>query len=133
MVVSEGELDLNGLRIVPDAGAEIVIDPKKLRIDTVGQVRVIVTGAGAEVELFHGEIHRDLANLRPGSELFEFPIAEFQANVFGFDVPSDVPVELTADGVQIPVDIELPPEFGGFTGHAVLLANRATRASAQQP
>lgn len=126
LVVSESELDLNGLRIIPDAGAEIVIDPKKLRIDTVGQVQVLVSGPGAEVVLFHGEIHRDLANLRPGSDLFEFPVGEFAANVLGFDVPSDIPVELTPDGVRIPVDIELPPEFGGFTGHAELLANGAT-------
>ncbi len=126
LVVSESELDLNGLRIIPDAGAEIVLDPKKLRIDTTGRVSVRVTGAGAEVELFHGEIHRDLANLRPGSDLFQFPVGQFQANVLGFDVPSDVPVELTTDGVRIPVDIELPPEFGGFTGHAELLANKTS-------
>ncbi len=123
LVVSDSELDLNGLRIIPDAGAQIVLDPKKLRIDTVGQVQVLLSGPGAEVVLFHGEIHRDLANLRPGSDLFEFPVGEFAANVLGFDVPSDIPVELTADGIRVPVDIELPPEFGGFTGHAELLAD----------
>jgi hypothetical protein len=123
LVVSDSELDLNGLRIIPDAGAQIVLDPKKLRIDTVGEVRVLLSGPGAEVVLFHGEIHRDLANLKPGSDLFEFPVGEFAANVLGFDVPSDIPVELTADGLRIPVDIELPPEFGGFTGHAELLAD----------
>ncbi len=113
---------LNGLRIVPDPGARLVIDPKKLTIDSIGQVRVLVSNGSTEVVLFHGELQRDLAGLRPGSRLFEFPQGQYQANVLGFDVAAGVPVILTKDGVRIPVDVELPTAFGGFTGHAELLA-----------
>ncbi len=122
VVVTSGEITLNGLRIVPDPGARLVIDPKKLTIDSIGQVRVLVSNGSTEVVLFHGELHRDLAGLKPGSRLFEFPQGQYQANVLGFDVAAGVPVILTKDGVRIPVDVDLPTAFGGFTGHAELLA-----------
>jgi hypothetical protein len=125
VVVSEGEITINGLRIIPDAGSKIIIDPRKLRIDTVGAVRVLVTNPQAEFELFHGVIHRDLSSVVPGSNLFEFPSQEFKANLLGFDVAADIPVRLEQDGVHIPIDLELPPAFGSFTGHAELVADKS--------
>ena len=124
VVVTRGEVTLNGLRIIPDPGSVLVINPTKLTIDTIGQARAVVSNGTAEVTLFHGEIDRDLKGLQPGSRLFEFPVTEFQANVLGFDVAADIPVLMRDDGVEIPIDIELPPQFGGFTGHAKLVATR---------
>ncbi len=126
VVVTSGEITLNGLRIVPDPGARLVIDPKKLTIDTIGQVRVLVSNGSTQVVLFHGELHRDLSGLKPGSRLFEFPQQDYQANVLGFDVAAGLPVILTRDGVRIPIDVELPAAFGGFTGHAELLAKEGS-------
>lgn len=124
VVVSDGEVTLDGLRIVPDPGTRIIIDPRALRIDTTGPVQVIVSNAQTgDIVLWHGEIHRDLSRVAPGSTLFEFPSQAFKANVLGFDVAADIPVKLEADGVHIPVDLALPPAFGGFTGHAELVAN----------
>ena len=37
MDVSLGEVDINGLRIIPDVGVRIGIDPKLHTIDTTGQ------------------------------------------------------------------------------------------------
>lgn len=126
VVVTSGTVTLNGLIITPDPGSRLVIDPKALTIDTIGQASVLVRNGGTEVTLFHGRINRNLSNLGPGSLLFEFPAGEYQANVLGFDVAADVPVYLTADGVRIPVDVDLPAAFGGFTGHAELTANEAS-------
>ncbi|MEA2425184.1 MAG: hypothetical protein QOH13_1594 [Thermoleophilaceae bacterium] len=125
LVVSTEELAINGLRIVPDPGSKLIVDPRALRIDTEGPVRVIVSNTGAEVVLFHGPLHTDLSKVVPGTNLFEFASQDFKANVLGFDVAGDIPVKLTKDGVLIPVDLKLPPGFGGFTGHADLIANAA--------
>jgi hypothetical protein len=124
-VVSEGEVTINGLRLVPDPGSKIIIDPKSLRFDTTGPIHVFVSNASTQVELFHGEIHRDLSKVVPGTDLFEFPSQAFKANVLGFPVAGDIPVRLEGDGVHIPVDVKLPAEFGGFTGRAELIANKS--------
>ncbi|MHB8660193.1 MAG: hypothetical protein ACYC91_20100 [Solirubrobacteraceae bacterium] len=126
--VTSSELNLWGLRIVPDAGVKIIIDPRKLQLDTTGGVRVIVTAPApiGDVVLFHGTIHRDLSQVLPGTNLFEFPSGLFKANVLGFGVSADIKVRLEKDGVHIPVDLALPKAFGGFTGHAELIADRTT-------
>ena len=125
LVVSGNEIELNGLRIVPDPGVKVVIDPKALRIDTTGAVRVLATAPGAgEVLLWHGQIHRDVSKAVPGANLFEFPAGEFKAEVFGFELAADIPVRLETDGVRIPIDLRLPKAFGGFTGQAELIARR---------
>ena len=122
MVVTTREFNLHGVRIIPDPGARVVIDPRTLRIDSIGNVRVLVSGGGGDFLLWHGEIHRDLKNAVPGSNLFEFPAAKFKANLFGFPVESDIPVKLQKDGVHIPISVELPPAFGGFAGKAEVVA-----------
>ena len=123
VVVTSSEVNLQGLRIVPDAGTKLVIDPKALRIDTIGgDAQVILSNGVTEIVLWHGQVHRDLSKAVPGSNLFEFPAGEFQAEVLGFDIGADIPIKLEQGGVRIPVDLELPKAFGGFTGHAELIA-----------
>jgi len=128
--VTTNEVDIWGLRIVPDPGCRVVIDPKLLRIDTpVGCSASVLVSAPdpvGDIMLFHGEIHRDLSAVTPGTDLFEFPAGAFKANILGFDVGADINVRLERDGVHIPVDLELPPAFGGFSGHAELVADRDT-------
>jgi hypothetical protein len=124
-VVTSAEVNLNGLRIVPDVGSKLVIDPKTLSLNTIGSVRVIVSSpVTGDVVLFHGEIKRDLSAVLPGTSLFKFPSQLFKANVLGFGVSADIDVKLEKDGVHIPVDLKLPPAFGGFTGHADLRADK---------
>jgi hypothetical protein len=126
--VTNGEIDVWGVRIVPDDGCRLIIDPKLLKIDTLAGcgARVIVTAPlVGDVVLWHGEIHRDLSAVQPGQNLFEFPSGEFRANILGFDVGADIKVRLEKDGVHIPVDLQLPPAFGGFSGHAELVSTPA--------
>jgi hypothetical protein len=125
VIVSAGEVNIQGLRIIPDADCKLVIDYKKFRIDTVGgDAQVMVSGPGVgDVVLWHGQIHRDLSSVKPGTNLFEFPAGEFKAKVFGFPIPSNIPVRLEKDGVHIPIEIGLPKAFGGFTGRAELIAD----------
>ena len=122
MVVTGNEINLHGLRIIPDAGARIVIDPRTLRLDTIGNVRVLASGSGAEFLLWHGELHRDLRTAVPGSDLFDFPVSKFKTSLLGFPVESDIKVKLQADGVHIPISLELPAAFGGFAGQAEVIA-----------
>ena len=126
VVVTGGEVNVDGVRIVPDDGTKLVIDPVKLRLDTTGgAARVIVSAPGVgDVVLWHGELHRDLSGVRPGASLFEFPAGDFNPDVFGFPIPGNIPVRLERDGVHIPVDLELPKAFGGFSGHAELIADK---------
>lgn len=125
LVVTSGEINLHGLRIIPEGKTKIVMDPRALRLDTTGAVRVVVSNAlVGEITLWRGEIHRDLSAVRPGTNLFEFPIGEYATNILGFDVGADVQVRLERDGVHIPVSLKLPPAFGGFSGNAELVATR---------
>lgn len=123
VVVTSGEVNIAGVRLVPDPGTQIVIDPRRLTIDTIGPVRAIVSNGAAEVVLFRGQINRDLSRAVPGQNLFEFPVGAYKANVLGFNVEADIPVRLAPGGVRIPVDLQLPPAFGGFAGRAELLAD----------
>ena len=123
LVVTAGEINLHGLRIIPEGKTKIVMDPRALRLDTTGAVRVVVSNAlVGEITLWRGEIHRDLSAVRPGTNLFEFPIGEYATNILGFDVGADLQVRLERDGVHIPVSLKLPPAFGGFSGNAELVA-----------
>lgn len=122
MVVTTREINLHGVRLIPDPGARIVIDPRTLRIDTIGNVRALVSNGSAEFLLWHGEIHRDLRNAVPGSDLFDFPSAKFKTKLLGFPVESDIKVKLQSDGVHIPIALELPAAFGGFAGQAEVIA-----------
>ncbi|MFL5844415.1 MAG: hypothetical protein ACJ762_06950 [Solirubrobacteraceae bacterium] len=124
--VTSGELNLWGVRIIPEGSAKIVIDPKRLQLDTTGVVRVVVTAPEpvGDVTLFRGELHRDLSKVVPGTSLFEFPTGLFKASILGFDVAADIDVRLERDGVHIPLDLKLPPALGGFSGHAEFVADK---------
>ena len=123
LVVTAGEINLHGLRIIPEGKTKIVMDPRALRLDTTGAVRVVVSNAlVGEITLWRGEIHRDLSAVRPGTNLFEFPIGEYATKVLGFGVGADVQIRLERDGVHIPLSLKLPPAFGGFSGDAELVA-----------
>jgi hypothetical protein len=126
--VTSGELNLWGVRIIPEGSTKIVIDPQRLQLDTTGSVRVVVTAPEpvGDVTLFRGELHRDLSQVVPGTSLFEFPSGLFKANILGFDVAADIDVRLERDGVHIPLDLKLPPALGGFSGHAEFVADKDT-------
>jgi hypothetical protein len=126
--VTEAEIDLAGLRIVPDPGCKLVIDPRALSLQSINcSVRVLVSAADVgDIVLFHGPIARDLDKLVPGSTLFEFPVGLYRADILGFKVAANIKVRLERDGVRIPLDLRLPPVFGGFSANAELRAD-ATR------
>ena len=116
--VSLGEIDLNGLRIIPDAGVRIGIDPKFHTLDTTGSVSVVLSGPGIDITIWHGELHVKLPIDQPG-----FDFSELTAPVVaGFPISGDVNVKLINGGVQVPVSLKLPGAFGGVTGSATLEA-----------
>jgi hypothetical protein len=119
--VSLGEVDINGLRIIPDPGVRIGIDPKLHTIDTTGKVRVVLTAAGVNITLFHDELHAKIPTGAIGEELFDLhekqpPLVE------GFPIDGDVDIKLVKGGVEIPISLTLPAYFGGITGSATLEA-----------
>ena len=125
LVVTGGEINLHGLRIIPEGNTKITLDPRTLRIDTSGDVRVVVSNSVVgDITLWRGEIHRDLGAVREGTNLFEFPIGQYATNILGFGVGADIGVRLEKDGVHIPLALKLPPVFGGFSGEAELIATR---------
>ncbi|MCW2990986.1 MAG: domain containing protein, partial [Solirubrobacterales bacterium] len=124
--VTGGEINLWGVRIIPEAGVKIVIDPKSLQLDTTGVVRVVVTAPEpvGDVLLFKGELHRDLSKVLPGTDLFEFGTGDAAKSILGFDIAGGINVRLQRDGVHIPLDLALPPAFGGFQAHAEFVADK---------
>ncbi|MGH2838884.1 MAG: hypothetical protein ACRDJY_11145, partial [Thermoleophilaceae bacterium] len=125
LVVTGGEINLHGLRIIPEGNTKMTLDPRTLRIDTSGNVRVVVSNSVVgDLTIWRGEIHRDLSAVRPGTNLFEFPIGTYATNILGFNVGADIAVRLERDGVHIPISLKLPPAFGGFSGDAELISTR---------
>ena len=122
--VTDGELRLNGLQIVPDPGVRVIIDPRARTIDTTGAVSVILRGTGiGDVTLWHGELHVKLGAASDGQTLFDFDTSTFAAALKGFPIDGKIDVVLAHDAVKIPIALKLPPYFGGITGQATLLAN----------
>ncbi len=122
--VTDGELRLNGLQIIPDAGVRVVIDPHARTIDTTGDVSVVLRGLGiGDITLWHGELHVRLASAAAGQTLFDFDTSQFAAALKGFPVDGKIDVILEHDAVRIPISLKLPPYLGGVTGQATLLAN----------
>ncbi len=119
--VSLGEVDINGLSIIPDAGVKIGIDPGQHTIDTSGSVSVVLKGPGINVTIWHGEIHAKIPVAVPGADLFDFHELA-PPDVAGFPVSGDVDVKLSGGGVQVPISLKLPGYFGGVTGSATLEA-----------
>ena len=122
--VTEGTLRLNGLEIIPSAGVQVLIDPRKRTIDTTGTVTVILKASGVpEITLFKGSLHLKLADAGIGDSLFAFTKDIFKPNVLGFPVGGDIDVKLTDAGVKIPISLELPKVFGGVSGKAEIVAD----------
>ncbi len=124
--VSLGEVDINGLRIIPDVGVRIAIDPKLHTIDTSGDVRVVLSGANVNITLFHGTIHAKIPNAGVGADLFDFAADDlkgFVPDVEGFPVKGDIDFKLVKGGVQIPISLKLPSYFGGITGSTTIEAS----------
>ena len=71
--VSLGEVDINGLRLIPDAGVRIGIDPKLHTIDATGSVRVVLSGPNINLTLFHSEIHVKIPTPDVGSTCSTLP------------------------------------------------------------
>ena len=122
--VTDGELRINGLQIIPDAGVRVVIDPHARTIDTTGNVSVVLRGLGiGDITLWHGELHVKLDSAAAGQTLFDFDTGQFAAALKGFPVDGKIDVSLEHDAVRIPISLKLPPYLGGVTGQATLRAN----------
>jgi hypothetical protein len=127
--VSTGEIRLNGLQIIPDAGVKIVIDPKLHTINTTGSVSVVLRAPGiGDITLFHGELHVNLAGslADAGQTLFDFDVSKATSSLEGFPFNGSIDVQIQHDSVLIPASLTLPPYMGGITASATLLANDAT-------
>ena len=117
--ITLGELNLNGLRIIPDPGARIGVDPKRHTIDTTGKVRVVLSAADFDITIWHDELHVEVPDDGPGDTLFDFP-ESLKPLVKGFPIEGDINVKLAGDGADIPISLALPKYFGGVTGSATL-------------
>jgi hypothetical protein len=126
-MVSEGEIDLNGLAIIPSAGGKIIIDPRRRTIDSTGDVRVVLRGGGLpELTIMRGRLHLKLDGDKAlsGRSLLNLPANGLDLG--GFPIGGSIDVRLTADGVRIPLSLTLPKALGGISGEAVLAVRIST-------
>ncbi|MBK5233037.1 MAG: hypothetical protein JJE13_08680 [Thermoleophilia bacterium] len=123
--VSEGPLRLNGLEIIPDADAKILLGTRERTIDTTGKVTVRLRAPGGPIDLFHGELHVRLPSGAEGVRLFSFDTKNFPVDLEGFPVQGDIDVILKEKSVEIPIALSLPKVFGGLTGNLTLRASNA--------
>ena len=122
-----GEIRLNGLEIIPDAGVQIVIDPRRHTINTTGSVRVVLRApVVGDITLWHQALHADLSGslASSGHTLFDFNTAT-ASTLKGFPFAGSIDVEIQHDSVVIPVSLKLPSYMGGVTGQATLIADNA--------
>ena len=125
--IISGEIRLNGLEIIPDAGVQIVIDPRQHTINTTGAVRVVLRAPGVgEVTLYHEALHVSLQGSldTSGHTLFNFDTAT-ASTLKGFPFDTSIDVQIQHDAVVIPVSLTLPAYMGGVTGQATLQADNA--------
>jgi hypothetical protein len=123
--VAQGDIELNGLELIPDAGVSIVIDPRQHTINTTGKVSVVLRAPGiGDITLYHEELHINLG-VDDGDlqTLFQIDTSQFPIDLEGFGLEGLISVQLTKDGVQIPISVKLPAYMGGATGAATLIAN----------
>jgi hypothetical protein len=120
--VAHGEIDLNGLAIVPIADAQIVIDPRRGRISSVGDVKLVLRGGGLpELTLMRGKIDIDLKGNASVGEMLLKDLAPSGLDLGGFPISGDIDVQLTKGGLRIPLTLKLPPELGGVSGTITLI------------
>jgi hypothetical protein len=125
--IIQGEIRLNGLEIIPDAGVEIVIDPRQHTINTTGQVRVVLRAPGiGDITLYHGTLNLSLSGSLAGAgeQLFDINTAT-ASTLKGFPFDTSIDVQIQHDAVVIPVSLKLPAYMGGVTGSATLRADNA--------
>lgn len=120
--VTEGEIDLNGLRVIPDPGSKIVIDPKEKKLYSTGGARVVLVQGTLVITLWHGVVRIDMPSAGTGQLLASFDTSKFGVDVLGFGISGRVDVILTSDGVRIPIALKLPPYLGDIRGEAELVA-----------
>jgi hypothetical protein len=125
--VISGEIRLNGLEIIPDAGVEIVIDPRQHTINTTGAVRVVLRAPlVGDITLYHQALHTSLQGSLDtvGHTLFNFDTST-ASTLKGFPFDTSIDVQIQHDSVVIPVSLKLPPYMGSVTGQATLRADNA--------
>ena len=126
--VIQGEIRLNGLEIIPDAGVEIVIDPRKHTINTTGSVRVVLRSPLiGDITLYDGSLNISLSGslADTGQTLFDFDTAT-ASTLEGFPFNTRILVQIQHDAVVIPVSLKLPAYMGGVTGAATLRADNTS-------
>ncbi|MEN0013065.1 MAG: hypothetical protein AAGC46_06860 [Solirubrobacteraceae bacterium] len=129
---TKSPVDVNGLQVIPDPGANVGIDPKAHRIQVTdddgkpANATVQAGGAGASpVVLWKGPLDTTLGKKDGTNDaLFDFSMKTFQAEIKGFPVKDDLPVLLSADGlsVNIPIYLTMPSYLGGVTPKITLTA-----------
>jgi hypothetical protein len=120
--VAHGEIDLNGLAIVPIGSAQIVIDPRRGRISSVGDVKLVLRGGGLpELTLLRGKIDIDLKGKASVGEMLLKDLAPSGLDLGGFPIAGNIDVQLTKGGLRIPLTLKLPPELGGVSGNITLI------------
>ena len=125
--IIQGEIRLNGLEIIPDAGVEIVIDPRRHTINTTGSVRVVLRAPTiGDITLYHGALNLSLSGslADAGQTLFDLNTAT-ASTLEGFPFATSIDVQIQHDAVVIPVSLTLPAYMGGVTGSATLRADNA--------
>jgi hypothetical protein len=125
--IIQGEIRLNGLEIMPDAGVEIVIDPRQHTINTTGSVRVVLRAPGiGDITLYHGSLNISLSGSLAGAGQTLFDLNTATASTLeGFPFATSIDVQIQHDAVVIPVSLKLPAYMGGVTGSATLRADNA--------
>lgn len=125
--VTTGTLHLNGLQIVPDTNVKILIDARNHTLNTTGSVSVNLIAPGIPtITLWHGELHVDLAAAASGATLFDFDTSKFAAILEGFPIDGKIQVKLKGNGIDIPIELKLPPYLGGLDAAADVTADETT-------
>ena len=122
--VTEGTINLNGLKIIPDADVKIVLDPRNHKLWTTGSVRVVAEGLGLSLTLWHGELRIDLPDAGVSKTLFSFDTSQFPVDMFGFGLKGKIDVILQKDSVKIPVSVQLPPPLDVIRGDTTLIVDK---------
>jgi hypothetical protein len=124
--VTDGQIRLNGLEIIPDAGVRIVIDPRQHTINTTGSVSVVLRApVFGDLTIWHGELHADLSGSLAGigQNLFDFSTSDFPVSLKGFPIEGSIDVKIAHDAVEIPISLKLPSYMGGISGAVTLRAD----------
>ena len=119
--VSESALRVGGMDVIPDAGVKIVIDPRKRRLDTTGNVTVRLRGGDLDIPIYRGDLHLTIPRGAAGDLLASFPTeSTVHPKVGGFPVRGVIDATITAHGVRLAASLELPSALSGIRGQSML-------------